>query len=83
MEGGQVGYKERLDLIRQIEEAIAKEKAMEEEKKREEEVGLLILSSIMSSWLQSLKSISCKGSVGNAVVLETESNHEGDRKREG
>lgn len=37
MEGGQVGYKERLDLIRQIEEAIAKEKAMEEEKKREEE----------------------------------------------
>ncbi|PIO67477.1 LETM1-like protein [Teladorsagia circumcincta] len=37
LEGGQVGYKERLDLLRQIEEAIAKEKAMEEEKKREEE----------------------------------------------
>ncbi|KAK6028491.1 LETM1-like protein [Ostertagia ostertagi] len=37
MEGGQVGYKERLDLLRQIEEAIAKEKAMEQEKKREEE----------------------------------------------
>ncbi|KJH44577.1 LETM1-like protein [Dictyocaulus viviparus] len=36
MEGGQVDHKERLNLIRQIEEAIAKEKAMEEEKIRGE-----------------------------------------------
>ncbi|KAK5972668.1 Leucine zipper and EF-hand containing transmembrane protein 1, partial [Trichostrongylus colubriformis] len=42
-EGGKVGYKERLDLLRQIEEAIAKEKAIEEEKKREEEKQRVIL----------------------------------------
>ncbi|KAK6058219.1 LETM1-like protein [Cooperia oncophora] len=43
LEGGQVGYKERLDLIRQIEEAIAKEKAMEEAKKREEEKQRILM----------------------------------------
>ncbi|KAE9412443.1 hypothetical protein Angca_000220 [Angiostrongylus cantonensis] len=37
MEGGQVDHKERLNLIRQIEEAIEKEKAIEMEKKREDE----------------------------------------------
>ncbi|VDM81059.1 unnamed protein product [Strongylus vulgaris] len=37
LEGGKVDHKARLDLIRQIEEAIAKEKAMEEEKKKKEE----------------------------------------------
>ncbi|VDM58852.1 unnamed protein product [Angiostrongylus costaricensis] len=41
MEGGQVDHKERLNLIRQIEEAIEKEKAIEMEKKREEEVTLV------------------------------------------
>ncbi|KAE9414898.1 hypothetical protein Angca_006933, partial [Angiostrongylus cantonensis] len=40
MEGGQVDHKERLNLIRQIEEAIEKEKAIEMEKKREDEVTL-------------------------------------------
>ncbi|VDO31443.1 unnamed protein product [Haemonchus placei] len=43
LEGGQVGYKERLDLIKQIEEAIANENAMEEEKKREEEKQRILL----------------------------------------
>ncbi|EYC12675.1 hypothetical protein Y032_0046g1357 [Ancylostoma ceylanicum] len=37
LEGGKVDHKARLNLIKQIEEAIAKEKAMEEEKKKEEE----------------------------------------------
>ncbi|KIH48170.1 hypothetical protein ANCDUO_21764, partial [Ancylostoma duodenale] len=37
LEGGKVDHKARLNLIKQIEEAIAKEKAMEEDKKKEEE----------------------------------------------
>ncbi|CAJ0591881.1 unnamed protein product [Cylicocyclus nassatus] len=41
LEGGKVDHKARLDLIKQIEEAIAKEKAIEEEKKKEKEKVVL------------------------------------------
>ncbi|KAK6754431.1 hypothetical protein RB195_013438 [Necator americanus] len=43
MEGGKVDHKARLDLIKQIEEAIAKEKAMEEKKKEEDKQKAVLL----------------------------------------
>ena len=39
LEGGKVDHKARLDLIKQIEDAIQKEKQLAEEKKKEAEVG--------------------------------------------
>ncbi|KAJ1372227.1 hypothetical protein KIN20_034322 [Parelaphostrongylus tenuis] len=79
MEGGQVDYKERLNLIRQIEEAIAKEKALEMEKKREEEKKKMLqqeadlerVREAAAAEEPSVAATSTVESLGKAAVLAT------------